>query len=290
MGSERRIHFEVGVVSGPLGEVGVFAEFSGENFAVAFPKGFAAGERGVGEDEMMGAGFAGNGNAAGFGFAQKADAAGGAHVLAMDFGAGEFGQENVAGDNGFFADGRPAAQAESRAPVAFVHDAIGNERIILAVIENREIEHAGVFEGAAHEFVILDAFAVVGDGDDAGLFEGTDGGEFFASDALGDGAGDVNIDEAFARGFFANQRDGAGGVDRGRRIRHAQDRGESTARGGLRAGGDGFLGGLAGFAEVDVGIDQTGRDDEAGDIPRLGFVGGFEIRGGAEGVNFAIDD
>src|SRR5688500_5756823 len=102
---------------------------------------------------MMGAGFAGNRDAAGFGFAEETHAACGTEVLAMDAGAGEFSEENVARDDGFFAGGGPAAEAKDSAVVAFVDDAVTDERVVLAVIENGEVEHAGVFASAAHDFV-----------------------------------------------------------------------------------------------------------------------------------------
>jgi len=84
----------------------------------------------------------------------------------------------------------------------------------------------------------LDAMAVVGDGHDAGAFEAADGREFLAGDVLGDGAGDENIHDAFACRAFADERDGAGGVQSaGDVFGHADDGGEPAARGGGGAGG-----------------------------------------------------
>ena len=42
--------------------------------------------------------------------------------------------------------------------------------------------------------------------------------------------------------------------------------GEAARRRRLGAGGDGFLGGLTRLAQVDVEVDQAGRDDEAGAV------------------------
>lgn len=211
-------------------------------------------------------------------------------MLAVDVGAGDFGEKNIAGDNGFFAGGGPTTKAEDSAVVAFVNHAVADERIILAMIEDREIKHAGVFEGAAHEFVALNAFTVVGDGDDSCLFEGTDGREFFSSDAFRDGASDVDIDETFARSFLADQRDCAGRVDGRAGVGHAHDGGESAARGCVGAGGNCFFDGLAGFAEMDVGIDEARANDEAGDVPFFRVRRGFELGGGAKGGDLAIED
>ena len=58
-----------------------------------------------------------------------------------------------------------------------------------------------------------------------------------------------------------DERDGAGVVNRGRRVRHANDGSEATARRRRRAAGDIFFRGLARFAEMDVQVNQAGRND-----------------------------
>ena len=52
------------------------------------------------------------------------------------------------------------------------------------MIENRHANHPRVFDRAAHKLVVLDATAVVRDGDNAGLFERTDWGQLFAHQAF----------------------------------------------------------------------------------------------------------
>ena len=52
-----------------------------------------------------------------------------------------------------------------------MHHAAPDEIVILAVIEDGEADHPRIFDGPPHEFVVLDAMSVVGDGDDAGLRE-----------------------------------------------------------------------------------------------------------------------
>ena len=103
-------------------------------------------------------------------------------MLAMDFCAGQGGEQNVPRHNHLLAGRRPAAQSKRRAPKTFMHHAVGHEGIILAMIHHRQIEHLGVFAGAAHQFVVLHAMAVIGDGHDAGAFEPADGRQFFAGD------------------------------------------------------------------------------------------------------------
>jgi len=87
-----------------------------------------------------------------------------------------------------------------------VHHAVSHERVILTVVEQRQVEHLRVFAGAAHEVVVLHAMAVVCDGHHAGLFQAADGGEFFAGDVFCDRAGDEDIDHAFAFRAFVNER------------------------------------------------------------------------------------
>ena len=138
----------------------------------------------IGQRDVMRADFAANLDPARLRFAQNPDAASGADMLAMNVMIAEFRQEDVAHDDRLLARARPARQAEKRAPIAFVHHPVTDEIVILAVIENREAHHAGVFDGAAHQLVILDATAIIGDRDDTGLRERADRRQFFAQSSL----------------------------------------------------------------------------------------------------------
>src|SRR5882672_2971211 len=142
-----------------------------------------------------------------------------------------------------------------------MHHAVGDERVILAVVKDREVEHLRVFAGAAHEVVVLHTMAVVGDGDNAGFFQSADGSKFFARDVLGDRAGDEDIHDALFLRTFVDEGNGSGIVNRRRSVRHAHDGGEPTARGSSGSGREVFLRGLAGFSEVDMQINQTGGDN-----------------------------
>ena len=83
---------------------------------------------------------------------------------------------------------------------------LGHEGVILAMIHDGQIKHLCIFTGTAHEFVILNAMAVVGDGDDAGALERTDGCELFARDILGDRSGDEQIYESIPFRPVVNER------------------------------------------------------------------------------------
>lgn len=259
-GPQRRVHFVVGVEA-----------------AHCF----------VGEGDVVRADFSGDGDAASARPPQDADAACRREVLAVDVSAGEFGELGVALDDDFFAERGPAGQAERGAHVAFVHDAFADEVDVLAMVHDGEVEHFGVFQGAPHEFVVLDATAVVGEGDDARFGHRADGGEFFAREAFGDGPGWEDVDASFGAGFVQYPPDHAGAVDGGGGIGHANDAGEAARCRCFRAAADGFLCGLPRLAEVDMDVDQAGRDDEPGAVD---FLDG--IAKGNSGVigDAAVDD
>ena len=114
----------------------------------------------------------------------------------MDVMIAKFREQNIAHHDHFLARRRPARQSEQRAPVAFVDHAVADEIVILAMIEHRQADHARVFDGATHQLMILNAVAIVGDRDHAGLRERTDRREFFAGKIFRDRAGRQNVDAA----------------------------------------------------------------------------------------------
>ena len=99
---------------------------------------------------MMRADLTADLNATSLRLAQNPDAAGGTDMLAMNVMVTEFRQEDVAHDDCLLASAWPARQAKKSAPVTFVNDARSNKIVVLAVIENWQAYHAGVFDRAAH--------------------------------------------------------------------------------------------------------------------------------------------
>ena len=127
-------------------------------------------------------------------------------MLAMHVRAGRFGQQNVPRHHHFLARRRPAAQPQRRAPVAFVHHAIGHQRVILAMVHYRQVEHLRVLQRPPHQLVVLHAVPVIRDGDHAGPFERTNRRQFFARNVLRDRARDIDVDDPLLRRPFMNQR------------------------------------------------------------------------------------
>src|SRR5258706_10554902 len=93
---------------------------------------------------------------------------------------GKFGQKYIPRDDDVLAARRPAAQTKGGAPVTLVDDAIGDKIVVLAMVENRQVEHLGILNRTSHQLVVLDAVAIVGNRDDASLFERTNRRQLFA--------------------------------------------------------------------------------------------------------------
>ena len=94
--------------------------------------------------------------------------------------AGQLGERDVALRHDRLGLAGNAAQAERRRVEAFVRDAVALERLILAVLDDRHVEHAGVLERAAHQQRRRHRPAVVGDRDAAGRLQLGDVGELLA--------------------------------------------------------------------------------------------------------------
>jgi len=88
-------------------------------------------------------------------------------VLAMDVMVAKFREQNVAHHHRFLAGRGPARQPKQCAPVAFVHDAIADQIVILTMIEHRHANHARIFDRAPHDLVILNTMPVISDRNNA---------------------------------------------------------------------------------------------------------------------------
>src|SRR5437667_6709165 len=104
-------------------------------------------------------------------FAHQSHTSGCSEVLAMNRMIAKFREQNVAHYYRFFAGRGPARQPEERAPVAFVHDAIADQIVVLTMIEHGQIKHPRVLHGPPHHLVILNTMTVVSDRHNARLRE-----------------------------------------------------------------------------------------------------------------------
>ena len=153
-----------------------------------------------------------------------------------------------------------------------MNNAVADEVVILAVIEHRKIKHARVFDRAAHQFVILNAMSVVGNGNDPGLGQRADRRQFLTGEIFGNGAGREDTDRRNFRRVIGNPGDRARAVRRRRSVRHANDRSKTARRGRARARRDCFLPAEPGLAEMHVDVDETGTNDEIGCVDLIGLM------------------
>ena len=155
------------------------------------------------------------------------------------------------------------------------------------MIDHGKAEGSRGFHGAPHHARIHHRPAVVGNGDDARLLHQSDGGKFFAGAVLGDGADGKHVHDGVALGALDDVAGDGGVVVDGRRVGHAADGGESTGGGGARAALDGLGVFEAGLAQMDVHVDEAGRDDQSGGV-EFGGAGGIDVL--ADGGNAAVFD
>ena len=247
--AQRRVHLEVGVVlRRPV-------------------------ERLVGEREMVRRDLARDVHAALLAGAHGAQRLARAHVRDVDMAAGQLRQRDVALDHQRFGHAGNPAQAERRGVVALVRDAIALERRVLAVVDDRHAEHAGVLERAAHQQRRRHRPAVVGERDAPGGLLLAELGELIALGPERDGADRIHARELrFGRLLEDELRDPGVVVDRVG-VRHARDRREPAGDGRRHAGGDRFLVLLPRLAQVDVDVDEARRHDPAAlHLEHLGAV------------------
>src|SRR5271155_4495075 len=187
--------------------------------------------------------------------------AGGGHVRDVQARASENGELDVASSADGFGFRGNSLQAEANGARAFTHDAAGEERGILAVVNHRQIQRIAVVHYLAHQARGGYGFAVVADGNDPGIFHRGDFGEGFAFATYGGSADRPDVYGSGSGGAFDDGARDRGVVIYRLSIRHAAHGCESATGGGARAGLDGFGHFLAGLAQVAVQIDEAGRDD-----------------------------
>src|SRR6185369_7205216 len=81
--AQGRVHFEIGIVSGPGRSVFYLRTIAEDRLSILLPKFVTPRDRGIGEGKVMRASFAGNGNPSLFSRTQQLNAPGRADMLAM---------------------------------------------------------------------------------------------------------------------------------------------------------------------------------------------------------------
>jgi hypothetical protein len=175
--------------------------------------------------------------------------------------AGHFCNRHVALDPDRFSGVRNALDPEHRGNGPLVRRSSGLQRRVLAMIDDRNVEHRGVFQRAAHQQRRRDRPAIVGDGDAAGVSQVADFRQLFAVLPNRDGANRIDARDAHVgRALQDELRDRRVVVDRVR-VRHAGHGREAARHRRLRARRDRLFVFLPRLAQMDVNVDQPGRDD-----------------------------
>jgi hypothetical protein len=172
------------------------------------------------------------------------------------------------------ACGQPL-EAEAGGDGALVHDGAVRQRLVLTVVHDREVEHLRVF--AARRMSSLASTqrpSSVMATTPARLSEPMGASCWPFMPTVMQPVGKTFTTASRADGVV-DELDGAGAVGDGRGVGHADDGRETAGGGGAGAGADGLLVRLAGFAEMDVDIDEAGAGDEAGGVD---FLGAFSSR------------
>ncbi len=219
----------------------------------------------VREAKMVGCHVAGHGQPGRLGPAHGGQRPGGREMGEMQPGTRCVGAHGVEDGDGALGRGdlarrRPPLQAEDRRDDAFARLGTRRERGVLDVLDDRESQHARVQERVAEQGRALHRRTVVGEPDDAGVGELTEGRESLPGPSDGHSA----------MGQQLHRRAGGGGgpgdpgedarLVRGRgRVRHRADGREAAMRGRREPAGDRLRILVAGLAEMDVEVEQAGH-------------------------------
>ncbi len=125
----------------------------------------------VGKDEVVRRHLAGNPRALRFAEAHRLERLPRAHVRDVDGAAGQRRQRDVAQRHDRLGFAGNPAQAERRGLKAFVCDAVALERLLFAVLDDGDVEHARVFERAPHQQRRRHRPAIVCNRDAAGVLQ-----------------------------------------------------------------------------------------------------------------------
>ncbi len=157
------------------------------------------------------------------------------------------------------------------------------------MIDHGKAEGSRSLHGTAHHARIHHGAAVVGNGDDAGIFHQSNGCEFFARAVLCNGSDGKDVDDGMTLRTFDDVAGDRGIVVYRRRVGHAANGGEASGRGGARSAFDGLGVLKARLAQMNVHIDEAGRDNESRGVD-LVCAGGVEILSdGSDAATFDRD-
>jgi hypothetical protein len=187
-----------------------------------------------------------------------------AHVRNVNVTAGHLGQQDVAAGGDGLCHAGNAAQSQRRRHRPFMGDAVALQGLILAMLDHRHVEHAGVLERATRQDCRRHRQAIVGHRHAAGFLQLGDVGQLFALLSARHGADWIDAGQVCFRRLLQDQPRDPGVVVHRPGVRHARHGRESAGHRRGDAGRDGLFMLLTGLAKVHMHVDQSGAHDEAG--------------------------
>ena len=173
---------------------------------------------------------------------------------------------NIAPEHHFFGKAVKPRQAKHRRIIARIHHAAFAEAVILTMLGDDGIEHAGIFQRTKHHGRILHTLAVVGVADSAGAVHQTHFGKLDAFAFFCNRAHHIDVRLSGLPAHSMDVFDAGGILNRRVGIGHTDDRGKTARDGRRRTAGDGLFFLIARLAEMNVNIDQPRRYIFAGGV------------------------
>ncbi len=196
----------------------------------------------------------------------------------MHPGARVAGQQSVTGHDRLLGSARPPGQPESGGGRPLVRDGADGQPRFLGVLGDQHTEPGGVFQCAAHDQRVVDAFAVVGEHPHLGGSGGHHAhlGELLAGQSDGDRADRVHVDQADLLPAVPDVVGDHRAVGDRCGVGHREHRGEPAECGCGRTGFDVLSVFAAGLAQMGVQVDEPGQQHLPGGIDHIGIVGDRE--------------
>ncbi len=172
------------------------------------------------------------------------------------------GEREVAPDHHALGHRRVTGESERSRDLALVHLAVAGERRLLAVDGDPPAGDPVVLKSAPHQPRRSDRAAVVREPGRAGVGELGHLGELLAQLALGDRGEEADGNLGLLARRLDQRAEHGGRIDDRLGVRHREDRAVAARRGGGCPARDRLLVLAAGGAQVDVRVDECGREHE----------------------------
>ena len=175
----------------------------------------------------------------------------------VDVATGHLRQQDVATGGDGLGDTRNTAQAQRGRNRPLVRNAVALQGLVLAVLDHRHVEHAGVLKRAPRQQRRRDRQAIVSHGHATGFFQLGDVGEFFALLPTRDRTDGIDPGQVRLGRLLQDQPGDTSVVVDRLGVRHARDGSKAAGHRRCHAGRDGLLVLLSRLAQVHVHVNQA---------------------------------